>query len=203
VRDRQTYYLAALPLQFGFDSSNSLLDPTRGFRVNAKVSPEIALGRGTQTYARTQVEVTYYQPLGTSFVLAGRARVGSIAGVARNALTPSRRFYGGGGGSVRGFGYQELGPKDPQNKPVGGRSTNEAAVEARYRYGNFGVVGFVDAGQVYDTTLPKFNAWRFGAGIGGRFYTNFGPLRLDVATPIGRKAGESRISVYVSIGQAF
>ena len=80
---------------------------------------------------------------------------------------------------------------------------NEVALEARYRFGNFGVVGFVDAGQVYRSSAPTFQNLRFGAGIGARYYTNFGPMRLDVATPIGRKPGEARVSVYVSIGQAF
>lgn len=65
------------------------------------------------------------------------------------------------------------------------------------------MVGFVDAGQVYESSLPKFDDWRFGAGIGGRFYTNFGPMRVDVATPINRRPGESRIAFYVSLGQAF
>jgi translocation and assembly module TamA len=87
--------------------------------------------------------------------------------------------------------------------PIGGRSMNEAAFEARYRFGNFGVAGFVDAGQVYESSIPKFDNWRYGVGIGGRFYTNFGPVRLDLATPINRQQGESKISVYVSIGQAF
>jgi translocation and assembly module TamA len=73
----------------------------------------------------------------------------------------------------------------------------------RYRFGNYGVVGFVDAGQVYTSSMPKFNDWRFGVGVGGRFYTNFGPMRLDVATPLNRQPGESRVSVYISIGQAF
>src|SRR5690606_18150657 len=88
-------------------------------------------------------------------------------------------------------------------RPIGGRSVVEAAAEVRYRFGNFGVVGFVDAGQVYEESEPTFDDIRFGAGIGGRFYTNFGPLRLDVATPIGRRRGESWVTVYVSIGQAF
>jgi translocation and assembly module TamA len=202
-RDRQTYALFALPLQIGFDKSNSLLDPTKGFRLNIKLSPEVSLGSGKQIYARALIEGTAYFPLGDSIVLAGRARVASIAGIDRSKLIPSRRYYGGGGGSVRGFGFQQLGPRDPDTNPIGGRSTNEAAIEARYRFGNFGVVGFVDAGQVYESSLPRFNDWRFGAGIGGRFYTNFGPLRLDVATPINRQPGESRIAVYVSIGQAF
>lgn len=203
ARDRKTYYVAALPLQVGFDTSDNLLNPTKGYRVNVSVSPETSLGSGAQFYARSVVEGIGYMPFGDSLVFAARARVGSIAGVERSNIVPSRRFYGGGGGSVRGFGYQQLGPKDPNNDPIGGRSFVETAAEARYRFGNFGVVGFVDAGQVYEQTLPQFNDWRFGVGIGGRFYTNFGPIRLDVATPINRQPGESRISVYVSIGQAF
>jgi translocation and assembly module TamA len=202
-RDRQTYALFALPIQAGFDISNSLLNPTKGYRLNIKLSPEVSLGSGKQIYGRALIEGTAYYPIGDSIVLAGRARVASIAGIDRSKLIPSRRYYGGGGGSVRGFGFQQLGPRDPDNNPIGGRSTNEAAVEARYRFGNYGVAGFVDAGQVYESSLPRFNDWRFGAGIGGRFYTNFGPLRLDIATPINRQPGESRISVYVSIGQAF
>src|SRR3546814_3584007 len=102
-----------------------------------------------------------------------------MRGAARDRLAPSRRFYAGGGGSVRGLGFQELGPKDPNNDPIGGRSVNEAALEARYRFGNFGVVGFVDAGQVYRSSAPTFQNLRFGAGIGARYYTNFGPMRFE------------------------
>ncbi|HEV7234467.1 MAG TPA: BamA/TamA family outer membrane protein [Sphingorhabdus sp.] len=203
VRDRRIYYVGALPGQVGFDRSDDLLNPTKGFRLNLRLSPEASLGSGTRFYARAILDGSYYFPATDSLVLAARARVGTISGAARGDIAPSRRFYGGGGGSVRGFGYQQLGPKDPNGDPIGGRSTNEAAVEARYRFGNFGVVGFVDAGQVYESSFPQFDDWRFGVGIGGRFYTNFGPLRLDVATPINRKSGESRVTVYVSIGQAF
>jgi translocation and assembly module TamA len=202
-RNRQTYALFALPLQAGIDRSNSLLDPVNGYRVNIKLSPEVSLGSGKQIYARGQIEGTAYYPVGDSIVIAGRARVTSIAGIERSDLIPSRRYYGGGGGSVRGFGFQQLGPRDPDNNPIGGRSSNEAAIEARYRFGNYGVAGFIDAGQVYESSMPRFNDWRFGVGLGGRFYTNFGPIRLDVATPINRQPGESRVSVYVSIGQAF
>ena len=121
---------------------------------------------------------------------------------------------------MRGFGFQELGPReilpnpdfDPQypdaapatiSVPLGGRSLAEFAVEGRYRFGDYGVVAFVDAGQVYEAQYPTFSSMRFGVGVGGRVYTNFGPVRLDIATPIGRRQGEALISVYVSIGQAF
>ncbi len=203
ARDRRVYYVAALPVQVGFDRSNDLLDPVRGYRVNLRVSPEASLGTGRQIYARAILDGSYYYPVQDNVVVAARARVGTIAGISRDNLAPSRRFYGGGGGSVRGFGYQRLGPLDPKNDPIGGRSVNEFALEGRYRFGNFGVVGFVDAGQAYESSLPKFDDWRVGVGIGGRFYTNFGPIRLDLATPLNRRPGDSRFSVYVSIGQAF
>lgn len=202
-RERDLYYILGLTGQLGVDRTDSLLDPTKGFRVTALIQPEGSLRGRFSPYARTRIDLSGYYPVADNIVLAGRVRAGSILGAARDRLAPSRRFYGGGGGSVRGFGYQQLGPKDPNFDPIGGRSVNEAAIEARYRFGNFGLVGFVDAGQVYRGSTPTFSNMRFGAGIGGRFYTNFGPMRLDIATPIDRHPGESRISVYVSIGQAF
>ena len=116
---------------------------------------------------------------------------------------------------MRGYGFQRLGPfepLDPLNEkrdepgelnPIGGRSLNEFALEARYRFGNFGIVPFIDAGNSYDSTFPQFSDLRFGAGIGGRYYTNFGPMRIDIATPLNPREGDSRIALYISIGQAF
>ncbi|WP_157073591.1 autotransporter assembly complex protein TamA [Sphingomonas soli] len=202
-RDRGTWLIAALPGFVGYDRSDNLLNPTRGYRIKFNGSPETSVRGAARPYARLMLEGTYYQPLSSSIVLAGRARVGSIMGIARDDLPPSRRYYAGGGGSVRGFGYQELGPRSPDGRPVGGRSFNEFAIEARYRFGDLGIVPFIDAGQVYEGIYPTGRNMRFGAGIGGRLYTNFGPIRVDVATPIKRQRGESKISLYISIGQAF
>ena len=104
---------------------------------------------------------------------------------------------------MRGYGYQRLGPFDPNGDPVGGRSLNEFSIEARYRFGNYGIVPFVDAGNSYASSFPNGSDLRFGAGIGGRFYTNFGPMRIDVATPLNRRPGDGRIALYISIGQAY
>lgn len=202
-RDRGTWLIAAIPTFLGYDTSDDLLNPTRGYRIKGNLSAETSVRGQVQPYARMMLEVDGYYPVTSSIVLAGRARVGSINGVSRDDLPPSRRYYGGGGGSVRGFGYQELGPRSPDDKPVGGRSFNEFGIEARYRFGNYGIVPFLDAGQVYEGVAPTGRNLRFGAGIGGRLYTNFGPLRIDVATPIARKKNESKIALYISIGQAF
>ncbi len=210
-RRRGTFFIAALPGQVVFDQSDSLLNPTRGYRLKLNLSPETSVRGGVSPYVRTMVEGTVYYPVNDRLVIAGRARAGSIQGISRDDLAPSRRYYGGGGGSVRGYGYQRLGPFEPVNladpeakrNPVGGRSLNEFAVEARYRFGNFGIVPFVDAGNSYEDALPTFSALRWGAGIGGRFYTNFGPFRVDVATPLNPRPGDGKIALYISIGQAF
>lgn len=200
---RLTYFIGALPVQLGYDRSDDLLNPTSGYRANLRVSPEASLQGNVSPYVRATFDLSGYYPVGDSIVLAARTRVGTISGVARDDVAPSRRIYAGGGGSVRGFGYQELGPKDANDDPIGGRSVNEFAVEGRYRFGNYGVVAFVDAGQVYESAIPKFSDMRYGVGIGGRFYTNFGPFRADIAMPINRQPGESKFALYIGIGQAF
>lgn len=202
-RRRRTFFIGALSGQAGIDFSDDLLNPTKGFRVTALVQPEGSLQGDFTPYVRARLDASGYFPVSDDIVLAGRIRVGTIQGAARDDIAPSRRFYAGGGGSIRGFGYQMLGPLDPDGDPIGGRSVNEGAAEVRYRFGNFGVVGFVDVGQAYESSMPKLSDLRYGVGIGGRFYTNFGPMRLDVATPINRRPGEARVTVYVSIGQAF
>ena len=204
---KSTYYILAFPGNVTWDQSDNLLNPTRGFRLTSRISPEFTLRSGTSVnYVKTQIEATAYQPFG-DVVLAGRLHFGAIAGASRGRIAPDRRFYAGGGGSVRGFDFQGVGPKDNDGAPTGGNSLSEAAFEVRYRTTLFGsdvgLVGFVDAGQVYATSLPKFTDLKVGAGVGLRYYTSFGPVRIDVATPITRAPGDPRIAFYVSIGQAF
>ena len=207
IAQRRTYYIGALPARLSYDGTDNLLDPTRGFRLSGRISPEISLAGGTFTYVRTQVDASGYLPLGDRVVIAGRARIGSTTGAAREAIAPSRRFYAGGGGSVRGFGYQDIGARNVLGDPIGGRSLAELSIEARVRLpvfgGNFGVVPFVDAGNVYTGSFPDFTGLRVGAGLGLRYYSSFGPIRIDVGTPLARRPGESLIAVQVSLGQAF
>lgn len=203
TRVRRTYAIAGLTGQLGFDTTDSLLDPGKGYRLTVLAEPEGSLRRQFSPYVRLRGEGTAYQRFGNDLILAGRVLVASIQGAALDDLAPSRRLYGGGGGSVRGFAYQQLGPHDIEGNPTGGRSLNEASLELRYRFGDYGIAAFADVGQVYQSNMPRFTNLRTGVGIGGRIYTNFGPMRIDLATPLKRRAGESRINVYVSIGQAF
>lgn len=204
---RERYFIGGVFGLVSYDRSNDLLDPVRGFRLTARVAPEVSFNGGTMPYVRGQFDATGYLPVSPRIVLAGRARVGAIVGADRDDIAPSRRLYAGGGGSVRGYGYQRIGPLAPDNDPIGGTSLFEVAAEARIKvFGAFSVVPFVDAGNVYSTSLPSFSDLgdiRVGAGVGVRYATNFGPLRVDVGTPVNPRPGDSRIAVYVSLGQAF
>ncbi|MFT3997935.1 MAG: BamA/TamA family outer membrane protein [Asticcacaulis sp.] len=200
---RDDYFYASLPLTLNYDRSDNLLNPARGWRAGIQSTPTASLNGQGGYFVSNIADATWYRQVTPRVVLAARGRLGSIYGSATSTIAPSRRLYAGGGGSVRGFGYQELGPKDPDSNPIGGRSSVELAFEARYRIGNIGVVPFIDAGQVYDREFPEFTNIRFGVGIGARYYTNFGPVRIDIATPVSRRDGESPVSLYVGIGQAF
>lgn len=200
---RRTFFIGALPLSLNYDGSNDLLDPSKGFRLGMRVSPELSFQSGTFGYVRAQLDGSIYQPVGGRVVLAGRARAGAILGASRDQIAPSRRFYAGGGGSVRGYGYQDIGPRDANDDPIGGKSLMEFSVEARIRFGDFGIVPFVDAGNISTDYLPDLKDLQVGAGIGVRYYSSFGPIRVDVGTPLNPRSGDPKVAVYVSLGQAF
>ncbi|MEQ1688430.1 MAG: BamA/TamA family outer membrane protein [Sphingopyxis sp.] len=204
---RRRYGIGSLSGYVGYDRSNDLLDPTRGFRLSARISPELSFHNKTFGYARIQLDGSAYLPMGQRTVLAARVRIGAIGGAALDDIAPSRRLYAGGGSSVRGYGFQAIGPHAPNGDPIGGTGLFEIAAEARIPvWGAFSLVPFVDAGNVYDSGLPSLRDignLRVGAGIGVRYASSFGPIRVDVGTPINPQPGDSRIGVYVSLGQAF
>lgn len=208
ARPRRTYFVGALPLYAMLDTSDDLLDPRKGFRAGLRLSPETSRSGGVQSvYLRAQFDGSTYLPVTEKVVMAGRVRVASIPGAPLFRIAPSRRLYAGGGGSVRGYGYQAIGPKNDLGEPVGGRSLVEGAVEARIKTGFFGgalsVVPFFDAATASIDPVPDFRFIKYGAGVGVRYDTGFGPLRLDVATPINPDPGDGPVAVYVSLGQAF
>ncbi|GAY20948.1 MULTISPECIES: autotransporter assembly complex family protein [Sphingobium] len=201
---RRTFLIGAIPLSLTYDGSDDLLNPSRGFRLGGRLSPELSFQNSTFGYARVQLDGSVYQPMNDRIVLAARARFGTILGSTVDRIAPSRRFYAGGGASVRGYGYQAIGPRyGPNDDPVGGKSLAEFSLESRIRFGNFGVVPFVDAGNISTSFLPRFRDLRIGAGLGVRYYSSFGPIRIDVGTPLNPQSGDPKIAVYVSLGQAF
>jgi translocation and assembly module TamA len=208
-RPRQTYQIGSVFGRATIDTSDSLLDPTKGFRVTGFVAPEISRSLGDETiYLRNQLDAAYYQSVGGKVVMAARSRFASIQGARTFQVAPSRRLYAGGGGSVRGYGYQAVGPRNDFGEPTGGRSLVEFSLEARIDTGLFDdalqIVPFIDMGTVSLDPLPDFGFVKYGAGVGVRYKTGFGPIRVDVGVPLNRDPMfDSPVAVYVSLGQAF
>ncbi len=207
-RPRQRYFVASVFGRATIDTSDSLLDPTQGFRITGFLAPEASRTEGQNYfYLRNQADASYYQSVGERTVLAGRLRFASIQGAPTFAVPPSRRLYAGGGGSVRGYGFQTIGPENDLGEPTGGRSLVEASIEARIGTGLFdgavSIVPFFDLGAVSISSTPDFRFIKYGAGVGLRYATGFGPIRIDVGVPLNPDEDDSPVAVYVSLGQAF
>lgn len=202
---KHTYLIASVPLQYVYDNRDNKLNPTRGFRFLAYAEPSYDILNGA-TFLKLKGEGYTYQSLDTAsrFVLAERATLGSIVGTGLQNVPADRRFYSGGGGSVRGYSYQGIGPKDIDGQPIGGLSFFETSVEMRIGVTDtIGIVPFIDAGTVSTRSVPDFSNVKVGAGVGLRYITPFGPLRIDAAVPLNRDPGDPRFGIYAGIGQAF
>ncbi len=224
--DDQTVLLVGLPVSYSYDDTDDLLNPTKGFRlllgatpwtgrigpvfnvVSSSVGAVETDSQAAVSFLSSQVAASTYYPLDAydDYVIAVRGRVASVGGEPTQTLPANKRLYAGGAGSVRGYEFQKVGPLDADNNPLGGRSLITVGAELRVRFlDDFGVVPFIDGGGVYDSTVPDFEEEFFwGAGLGVRYYTDFGPLRLDVGVPLNRRKNiDDPFQFYISLGQAF
>ncbi|MEO1250937.1 MAG: BamA/TamA family outer membrane protein [Pseudomonadota bacterium] len=200
--EQRTYFVSA-PLSVIWDSEDDLLEPTKGLRASVTMTPYT----GTDTFAQVETAARSRLFIGTNDVVTLAGRVGAGATFANSLfdLPANKRFFAGGGGSVRGFGFQEAGPLDADNDPIGGRSYFFAGTELRGMItDNIQLAGFVDAGTVTATPLPSFNDRFFvGYGAGARYFTPIGPIRFDIAFPLDARPSDANFQIYISIGQPF
>jgi Outer membrane protein len=138
-------------------------------------------------------------------VLAGKAHIGSIYGSRRITIPPPERFYAGSQCLLRGYKYMTVSPLDGDNKPIGGRSIMVYSLETRFKVNSFGWSFFYEVGNVYTQIFPQFfDKQRQSLGVGFHYYTQVGPLRLDLAFPLDpRKGIDKPFQFYISIGQSF
>ncbi len=206
--EERQFALLGLPATIYWDTSDNRLDPTRGFRLDVNTTPYVGTGSDTLAFVTASVGVSGYHKIDKKgkYVLAGRARVGSLVGADTTEVPATKRFYAGGGGSIRGYEFQNVGPLDSENDPLGGRSLIEIGTEVRIRLTDtIGIVPFVDGGTVFDDSYPTFDETvRWAAGLGLRYHTKIGPVRVDFGFPInGRDDVDDAFQFYISFGQAF
>ena len=198
--------IATLRAGFSLDRSSDPLNPVRGWRLQGQLEPTLITGDRQLGYVKAWSQVSGYLPLQDdgATVVAARLKIGDIFGGQIPTVPADRRFYAGGGGSVRGYSYQAVGPRLSDNTPQGGLSVVESSLELRQRLnGNFGVVGFVDAGMIGAGETPNFRDFSVGAGVGLRYNLGFAPFRVDIATPLDPRRGDPAVQIYLSIGQSF
>ena len=203
---KNEYLTTSIPLEFVRDTRDDKLNPTEGFRASLAAKPSYEALNGT-FFSSFEGSITGYKGLGAEdrLIMAGKLSGGVLVGGSDLQDIPTtRRFYAGGGGSVRGYSYQEISPYNAAGDATGGRSYVVGSVEARIKVTDtIGIVPFIDAGVVSDEVTPDFSDIRAGAGIGLRYATPFGPLRLDVAMPLEKYDGGNNFGIYAGIGQSF
>ncbi|MGK0173239.1 MAG: translocation and assembly module TamA [Gammaproteobacteria bacterium] len=200
-----TAYLLGLPMGAFYDASDDRLDPTKGFRLRAEITPYVGTFAGNSVFFPVlDLGVSAYLPIG-KHVLAARGRWASILLESRDAVPPNKRLFAGGGGSVRGYSSRSIGDLDAEGEPIGGRSAVELGIEARIRVTeSIGVVPFFDAGVVGPTRLADLgDRVQYSAGLGVRYFTSIGPIRADLGFPLNRRVDDDFFQLYISIGQAF
>jgi translocation and assembly module TamA len=206
VTGTEVYTLLGAPFSLRHDTTDDLLDPTIGARQTLTLVPYHSLSGPDLNFVSSRLEERYYLRLDDTgrLVLAGYGAFGSIFGASLGEVPFDKRLYAGGAGSVRAYAYQRAGPLGPGDVPTGGISSLEAGIEFRYRITDtIGVVPFLEGGNVYPHSVPDSLTLFYGAGIGFRYYTLIGPVRIDLATPFTQRPGDAPIQFYISIGQAF
>lgn len=191
------------------DTTELTLDPLDGSIVEARLEPSVSSGDETLGFVRATLEGRAYESFGRqdSLTLAARIRAGWLEAVAGSAddVPPDRRFYAGGGGSVRGYEYNSIYPleRNALGLTPGGQGLLEGSIEARWRFGaRLGAVAFVDGGTAFDDWADAGDL-SFGAGIGLRYDLGFAPLRFDIAVPLDDEFSSDDYALYISLGQAF
>ncbi len=201
-------YLLGYGIAFAtIDQTDVPLDPAWGLRMNGWAEPYYGESEGDISFLKARGDgelFVTYAPDGWSATLALRGELGALFGADFDRVPPDLRYYAGGAGSIRGYPYQSVGP-ELNDIPTGGRSVLAGSVEGRFRFGPaWGAVLFLDGGAAYKGETPDYEtAPLFGAGIGVRYTTGFGPVRVDIAVPLSRRESDPPFQVYVGLGQAF
>lgn len=200
------YFIFGVPINLNFDNTDQPLDPSRGIRASLTVEPFAYLGESGAGPVMAKGSLSAYHAFDDDrrYILAGRVSTGGYVGADLRDVPAQRRFYVGGGGSVRGYEFQSISPRNAFGQIIGGLSYFEASGELRVRVTDtIGIVPFVDMGSAFATEYPDFSNMKFSAGLGLRYFTAVGPLRLDLAFPLNPSAGDGTYGIYVSLGQAF
>lgn len=208
ILSEKEYELCKLPLQLKWNNSNSLFDPTKGASLNVRLTPSTQFVKPHFSYLIQQTTLCSYSSfIEDKYTLALKGVFGDIVGANKKKIPIPDRFFGGSDTVLRGYKTGTVSPTDKKGTFIGGDSLLAGSIEMRIRQKKeaLGWVLFYDLGKVYAKRYPDSVFHLFHSlGMGVRYTTPIGPLRLDIAFPLNRRRGiDPILQLYFSIGQAF
>ncbi len=201
----ENYLHVSFPVAVSWDKRDDDLNPMKGMAVNASAEPFYDLEENGSFTKALLTPMVYIPITGDTLSLGARLTLGSIYGASSENVPADLRFYAGGGQSIRGYEYQSVGPRE-DGQLIGGKSLVETSFELRWQFGkNLGLVAFLDGGSAYEPEFSDFSeSYQWGTGLGFRYFTGVGPIRVDVGVPVNPRDGiDHNFEFYISIGQAF
>ncbi len=204
---KESFNMISVPFNLEWDRRNDLLDPSQGGRLSLQIGPFYELSGESLLFLKGLVTYSHYIGIlrEPRTILAGRVSLGTIRGAYRHEIPADERFYAGGGGSIRGYAFQSAGNYS-SSIPVGGKSLMELSVELRIRLTQkWGLTCFLDGGRAFSNDLfTSGEDILWATGLGVRYYTPIGPVRLDIAVPLKKREGiDDSFQVYINLGQSF
>ena len=201
------YYLLGLPMYLKFTTTRDILNPSSGITAIYQPLPYYIISPKDKFFLKQKLTSNFYVPVmkNKRLIFAWRFQIGSIVGSSLSDIPMTHLFFGGSDDDLRGYRYRTVSPTNQNGKVTGGRSAIYATFEPRILLTEkIGVVPFTDWGTISQGMCPDFTKkWYKSVGIGLRYYTFFGPLRLDIGIPLDRRSLDPRFRIYVSIGQTF
>lgn len=201
------YWLLGLPTYVKYSTANHMFNPTSGITVTYQPTPYENFKDKNVFFLKQRLICQWYWPFteNRKNCLAFRVQFGSIVGAKLTNIPMTKLFFGGSDDDLRGYRYWTVSPLNKNGDPTGGRSAIYCNIEPRFRVTEkIGIVPFFDIGNVQRTVYPTVcGKWHKSVGIGVRYFTFFGPLRLDVGFPLDRRKFDPRFRFYGSIGQTF
>ena len=207
--NRFGYTSTSLPLSIGWsrDDRDSAIAPNSG-RLQ-RVASELGVA-GDARYLRANYQYQQYIPLNRQFTLAFNGELGWGKGLADRPFPVFKNFYSGGLGSVRGFDQGTLGPRDVTGSSIGGPRKITLNAEVITPFPGAGndrtlrLFGFFDVGNVFgEEEKIRFGEMRASAGVGLSWISPIGPLRLAIANPVRKFAGDRIQKLQFQIGTSF
>lgn len=200
----ETFNFINLEYTFDIDKRNNFNDPSEGFRAIYTVTPELCLNKSSHILSLDALH-SFYSPLNhKSNIIVIWSRLKGLLTPHKSHIPADKMVYAGGAKSIRGY-YMDFAGEVKNDIPTGGKSSLELGIELRKKFSKtWGGCLFVEGARVHDDVFPSHGKFYNAYGFGVRYYSSFGPIRIDIGFPFRKRdKTDAFAQVYISLGHRF